>query len=321
MRGRLTLSLAVCAAAGVAWGAMSADIVFEVLPAETVLPPSPDAVTAVTLEVAISTAVDGMQGWSLGILCQNSGAEKFFIANAYEHPDLATFAGAGYTGGTLVPGRPSFDTINYYTAEDLVNYAAQAEVPNLYMNGGFVLNDSINGVPGEWAAVTQGVVLDLFLMYTLPASENFGALAIELGVQGEAPASGSVVFSDAIGSPPTAVVAVFGGYSYPPSVAAPAEISFAAPAPRFIRGDFNANGVVELADMVSLINYLTCSKKPLTCLDAGDVNDNGAITMADPLAGMRALLDQKYEIPAPFPACGEDPTADDLGCESFAACP
>jgi len=61
----------------------------------------------------------------------------------------------------------------------------------------------------------------------------------------------------------------------------------ANPAPRFRRGDANADAVLDIGDAISLLGHLF----------AGD-----------------------GELPGPFGGCGSDPTPDDVGCGSFAPC-
>ncbi len=57
------------------------------------------------------------------------------------------------------------------------------------------------------------------------------------------------------------------------------------------------------------------------CLDALDANDDGSIDISDPVYLLTFLFSGGAEPPAPFPACGEDPTADALDCVDQASCP
>ena len=60
---------------------------------------------------------------------------------------------------------------------------------------------------------------------------------------------------------------------------------------------------------------------PLTCEDAGDVNDDGALDLSDAIA----LLQYSFQGgPTPAPphgACGPDLTFDALGCGGTPGCP
>jgi hypothetical protein len=91
------------------------------------------------------------------------------------------------------------------------------------------------------------------------------------------------------------------------------------PAPmNFIRGDANADGGIDIADPVKILEYYF-AQGSILCDDAADVNDDGAIDIADPIA----LLDYIFgvgSIPPPN-QCGVDPTSDALGCGSFPPCP
>ena len=83
--------------------------------------------------------------------------------------------------------------------------------------------------------------------------------------------------------------------------------------PRFIRGDTNSDGQVNLSDAIFALNFLFTLGLEPTCLKAADVNDDGEIDVSDPVFLLLALF-RDQEIPQPFPGRGEDPTADRLSC-------
>lgn len=97
------------------------------------------------------------------------------------------------------------------------------------------------------------------------------------------------------------------------------------PGPEFVRGDTNADGMFNIADMINLLGVLFPSGSPTNfpCEDAGDTNDDGMLNIADAINGLGVLFPSGSPamIPAPFGACGQDPTDDALGCDSFPACP
>lgn len=98
------------------------------------------------------------------------------------------------------------------------------------------------------------------------------------------------------------------------------------PGPEFVRGDTNADGMFNIADMINLLGVLFPSGSPTNfpCEDAGDTNDDGMLNIADAINGLGVLFPSGSPaiIPAPFGACGQDPTdGDALGCDSFPACP
>lgn len=91
----------------------------------------------------------------------------------------------------------------------------------------------------------------------------------------------------------------------------------------FVRGDSNADGSVNLPDVVFLLNYLFVPGANVpVCFDACDVNDNGSLNLLDAVVQLSALFTMGPPPPAPFPDCGEDPTPDNLTCDGpVPACP
>ncbi|MFN0059790.1 MAG: FG-GAP repeat domain-containing protein [Planctomycetota bacterium] len=92
----------------------------------------------------------------------------------------------------------------------------------------------------------------------------------------------------------------------------------------FERGDANADGLFNIADAIFSLTSLFVGGSPApTCLDAADANDDGAFDVADAVFSLSSLfVSGSPSPPAPFGACGIDPTSGDpLGCGAFAACP
>ena len=90
-------------------------------------------------------------------------------------------------------------------------------------------------------------------------------------------------------------------------------------APRFVRGDTNGDGLVDVADPVSLLSYLF-SEGPLSCPDRSDANDDGELDVADPVRVLSFLF-ASGEAPAPpFPSCWWDGTVDALRCDDSSGC-
>jgi hypothetical protein len=84
----------------------------------------------------------------------------------------------------------------------------------------------------------------------------------------------------------------------------------------FVRADVNADSVVSMSDAIAIMRhiYVPGAEVP-ACLDACDVNDDGLVKMSDAIYGLRYLYVPESPAPgAPFPDCGEDPTADSLDC-------
>ncbi len=84
---------------------------------------------------------------------------------------------------------------------------------------------------------------------------------------------------------------------------------------QFIRGDFNADGIVNFMDLNICLNG-----PPYMCDDAADVNDDGVLNSMD-CTYLNNFLMGGPPPPPPFPDCGVDPTVDALGCQHFSICP
>src|SRR5690606_26534378 len=85
----------------------------------------------------------------------------------------------------------------------------------------------------------------------------------------------------------------------------------------FIRGEVNGDARRDIADPSQRRDCLWRNGPDVTCLDAGDVNDDGFLDVSDATYFIIWQFSGGPAPPARFPGCGEDPTADDLGCESF----
>lgn len=88
----------------------------------------------------------------------------------------------------------------------------------------------------------------------------------------------------------------------------------------FRRGDTNADGRCDVADMVFCVRHVFGEALFPTCEKAADVNDDGQVDVADPIFGLNYLFAGGTRLPEPSAICGPDPTTDDLGCESFPPC-
>ena len=97
----------------------------------------------------------------------------------------------------------------------------------------------------------------------------------------------------------------------------------------FRRGDQNADGMVDVTDAITTLEYLFIAVFDPLCLDAMDADDSGLVDITDPIATLFFLFLGTVEIPAPGPdVCGLDPTPDfpdnpeenELGCETYLTC-
>jgi hypothetical protein len=82
----------------------------------------------------------------------------------------------------------------------------------------------------------------------------------------------------------------------------------------FQRGDADADGRLTLIDAIRILDFLFHDAPSLACNKAGDTNDDGKLSIADTITLVGVLFGDD-SLPAPFPGCGEDPTADRLTCE------
>jgi hypothetical protein len=86
--------------------------------------------------------------------------------------------------------------------------------------------------------------------------------------------------------------------------------------PRFLRGDPDASGKVDLTDAVQTLGYLFLGNGPTACLDASDTDDSGKVDLTDAILLLTHLYLGGDPPSAPFPDCGLDPKGKpDLGCE------
>jgi hypothetical protein len=83
----------------------------------------------------------------------------------------------------------------------------------------------------------------------------------------------------------------------------------------FIRGDVNGDGEVDISDPVAALLHLFRGQA-IGCEDALDFDDSGALNISDVIYGLDFLFRGGEPIPAPYPARGEDASADVLGCET-----
>ena len=92
------------------------------------------------------------------------------------------------------------------------------------------------------------------------------------------------------------------------------------PGTDFRRGDANADGSIDLSDAVAVLRILFVTDVSARCEDAVDANDDGTLNVADAITLLGFLFAGDSAPSAPFPACGRDPTEDDLGCARFPSC-
>jgi hypothetical protein len=97
----------------------------------------------------------------------------------------------------------------------------------------------------------------------------------------------------------------------------PGGFTYVSTAPRFLRGDCNADGDVNIADPIALLGYLFADAAEPICLEACNGNDDGDLNIADPIAILGYLFGSTGQnLPPPSTECGTDPTTPATGVET-----
>ena len=84
----------------------------------------------------------------------------------------------------------------------------------------------------------------------------------------------------------------------------------------FIRGETNADGVVDISDPIQVLAFLFLGEgAPPLCLDAADATDDGRLDVSDAIRVLAFLFLGAQPPAEPFPDPGQDPTTrDPFGC-------
>ncbi len=91
---------------------------------------------------------------------------------------------------------------------------------------------------------------------------------------------------------------------------------------RFIRGDMNCDGVIDIGDPIfGLHSHFTHGPDPC-CFEGADANDDGNFDISDNVYDLQYLFVMGPEPPSPFPDCGRDPGGmhNPLPCDTFPPC-
>ena len=132
----------------------------------------------------------------------------------------------------------------------------------------------------------------------------------------------SIDLCNTLGAPPVAIVVVVGGASIPPTVeGATFEIVEPPPAVDFVRADANADGFVDIADGIWVLNDLFQGGLHTDCDGANDSNADGGYDAADAIYTFNFQFLGGPQPSAPFPGCGTDASPDLADCAVFPGCP
>lgn len=125
-------------------------------------------------------------------------------------------------------------------------------------------------------------------------------------------------FSECVGDPPTRnAVTDEQGASRCTLVV---DGSFSVLETRFVRGDANADGGIDISDAIRILTFLFAGGTAPECLDSADVNDADGVDITDPIYLLNWRFLGGAPPPAPYPGCGEDTTPDALTCGSYPRC-
>ncbi|HVR75050.1 MAG TPA: CotH kinase family protein, partial [Planctomycetota bacterium] len=95
---------------------------------------------------------------------------------------------------------------------------------------------------------------------------------------------------------------------------APFMVRIVAEKRRFLRGDVDQSGIIDLADVAQVLRHLFQGESEPRCLDAADVDDNGLVNLTDALFAAQFLFQGGAPPPPPHPELGTDPTEDSIDC-------
>ena len=115
------------------------------------------------------------------------------------------------------------------------------------------------------------------------------------------------------GQPVVNVVAIAGNTVVP--CTEPLALHVRVEVPFFLRGDANADGVLDVSDPVTLLRSQFRGDAVVRCDDAADANDDRMIDLTDAIYVFNYLFRGGPPPSAPFPEPGLDVTDDDLDCE------
>jgi hypothetical protein len=153
-------------------------------------------------------------------------------------------------------------------------------------------------------------------MPTVPPATPVGVLRVTIPYPYEG--SFRVHFDDPIpfGSGEEEPLVVFGPFQGGPITLTDSDL-YSVRCPVFVRGDSNDDGDVNIADPITVLQFLFSGQDVIRCKDAADVDDNGAVTMTDPINLLNYLFIGGPAPATPFEEPGPDPAPDELPCEGL----
>jgi hypothetical protein len=164
---------------------------------------------------------------------------------------------------------------------------------------------------------TAGVFVNLLGVSILKAGQDQEIAVATYDVVGEIGTRTEITFCENLGAPPIAApVVVHGGDGVLPARQAGTVDIVRG----FRRGDSNADGAVDIADGIAVLQGLFAQGPVMTCLKSADANDDGQVDIGDGIYLLQYLFLYGPLPPAPLDRCGADPTADLLTCDAYPPC-
>ena len=77
---------------------------------------------------------------------------------------------------------------------------------------------------------------------------------------------------------------------------------------KFVRGDTNNDGKMDISDAVFMLNYLFNGGESPPCNPVADINSDGKTNISDAVFLLRHLFMGGEQPPQPYPTCGYDPS-------------
>jgi hypothetical protein len=89
---------------------------------------------------------------------------------------------------------------------------------------------------------------------------------------------------------------------------------------RFVRGNVDGKGGIDISDPIFLLTYLFIGGKAPDCLDAGDANDDGSLDLTDAVSSLTFQFLGGPAPKRPYPSCGIKNWINGLDCQSYPGC-
>ncbi len=165
--------------------------------------------------------------------------------------------------------------------------------------------------------VMAAVISTMEPFETLPPDHGHSLLKVsfEPGSKGSTGQSYQIRYTETIGTPPVEIFLVINGIEQK-TATLPGFVFF--PGPRFLRGDANGDGVVDMSDALFTLKYLFLGGEEPGCMEAANINGTDGVNIADPIFELTWQFLGGVEIPFPFPHCAVARAP--LGCKEPGIC-